>query len=158
MSLQSLWSVVETVTTRGLLAAVVLTVTACGGSTSERPAQFDMLQIAGWWAESSDTTDACDRSKARMKYTLSADGSRLLVRFDRARKTGDREVDAFEAEVLKSSRRSLTLRYPSETRPGASGEPGSWDMVFVAPGIYRWRETRWSPGRVNEVIGVRCSM
>lgn len=146
------------VTTRVLLVFVALVMTACGQSTIEQSAEFDRLQIAGWWVESADASEACDHSKVRMKYTLSSERNRLFVRFDRKWRTDEGEVEAIEAAVLDGSRRTLTLRYPGEKRMNASGNPVLWEMVFVAPGVYRWREATWAPGRVNEIVGVRCSM
>lgn len=50
------------------------------------------------------------------------------------------------------------MRYDNETRLNANGKLVEWQLIIVAPGVYlRWRETDWPEGKVNGVVGIRCS-
>ena len=60
--------------------------------------------------------------------------------------------------VLAETDRSLTLRYDNETRRTSDGKLVEWQLIFVAPGVFRWRETDWPEGKVNGVVGIRCSL
>jgi hypothetical protein len=59
--------------------------------------------------------------------------------------------------VVAETERSLTLRYDNETRQDAHGKLVEWQLIIVAPGVYRWRQTDWPEGKVNGVVGIRCS-
>jgi hypothetical protein len=88
---------------------------------------------------------------------VSADGKRLEMQFDRKWKTELGETDHFGASIVAASSRTLVIRYDGETRLKRSGKPVEWELAIVAAGIYRWRETEWTPGEVNTVVGIRCS-
>jgi hypothetical protein len=142
---------------RIFIVPLVLMVTACGQDSSDRATGSAVDQLTGWWAESFDDSDACAPGNVRARYTLSPDGKRLLMQMDRKWQTALGERDSVEATVLASSPRSLTIQYDGESRTDASGKPVTWDLVVVAPGLYRWRESSWEKGRVNVVVGVRCA-
>jgi len=139
------------------VALLALTVAACGKASSSPAANFAGDQLTGWWAESFDDSEACAPTNVRAQYTLSPDGKRLLMKMDRKWKTDLGERDSVEATVISSSPRSLTIQYDGETRTDDAGKPVTWELVIVAPGLYRWRETSWEKGKVNIVVGVRCS-
>ena len=118
--------------------------------------QFDAKQLSGWWAESYNTDVTCGPQNLRVRHEFSADGRRLLLRFDRKWKTELGETEKFEATVVSSTERTLTIRYDAETRKKRNGQPVEWELSIVAPGVYRWRETEWRAGEVNTVVGLRC--
>lgn len=137
--------------------ALALVLAACGQAPRSPAAGFDSSQLSGWRAESFDDSEACAATNVRSQYIISRDGKRLLMKMDRKWKTGLGELDSVEATVLAASPRSLTIQYDGETRVDAAGKTVAWELVIVAPGLYRWRETSWESGKVNIVVGVRCS-
>jgi hypothetical protein len=126
-------------------------------STDTSPFPFNREQLAGWWAESYNTDLACGPQNVRSTMEISPDGKRLDMRFDRLWKTAQGETDHISAAIVSSTSRSITIRYDRETRLKSNGQPQEWELTIVVPGVYRWRETDWKEGKVNVVVGIRCS-
>ncbi|MBQ0944801.1 hypothetical protein KAK07_15785 [Ideonella sp. 4Y16] len=126
-------------------------------STAQPAAGFAQAQLSGWWAESYNTDQACDPQNLRVRHTISPEGRRLVIQFDRKWKTDLGEMDRIEATIMSSTERSLTIRYDGESRTKRNGQPVEWELSMVAPGVYRWRETEWPAGTVNTVVGIRCA-
>lgn len=89
---------------------------------------------------------------------LSDDRQKLVIFNDRTWVSKLGETNRFSATVLAETDRSLTLRYDAENRRTADGKLVEWQLIFVAPGVFRWRETDWPEGKVNGVVGIRCSL
>ncbi len=87
---------------------------------------------------------------------ISADGKRLDMRFDRLWETELGKTDRMGAKIISATSRSLVIQYDNETRLKVTGKPEEWELIIVAPGVYRWRETDWKEGKVNIVVGIRC--
>jgi hypothetical protein len=119
--------------------------------------EFDVSQLSGWWAESYSTTPACDFSNVRTRQVFAADGKRLDIVFDRQWKSELGTKDHIGATILSSTANTLVIRYDGETRKKHDGRPVEWELSIAAPGVYRWRETEWEPGKVNTVVGIRCA-
>ncbi|MCU0869107.1 MAG: hypothetical protein MUF30_05790 [Burkholderiales bacterium] len=143
----------------GWLYRTVLTVVAALTASLHAHAApvFSPDQLSGWWAESYNTDVACGPQNLRAKHEFSADGKRLVIRFDRKWTTELGEMEKVEAIIVGSSDRTITIRYDGETRRKDSGALQEWELTIVAPGVYRWRETDWPVGEVNTVVGIRCS-
>lgn len=138
------------------LLSVIFAATACGESASQS-LPFDRQQLAGWWAESYSSEPVCSKDNLKTTMEISPDGKRLEMRFDRKWKTELGEKDSTGATIVSATNRSLTIQYDGETRKTESGATQTWELIMVAPQLYRWRETGWEPGKVNIVVGVRCS-
>jgi hypothetical protein len=141
-------------TLRKLLIAGTAVNSAAFGQTE---LTFAPQQLSGWWAESYNTDATCGPQNLRVKHEFSNDGKRLRLRFDRKWKTELGESEGFEATVLASTERTLVVRYDGESRKKRNGQAVEWELSIVAPGVYRWRETEWPAGKVNTVVGIKCS-
>jgi len=121
------------------------------------PIPFDATQLAGSWAESVNTVSVCEEARHFSRMQLSDDRQRLAIFNDRTWKSTLGTTNRFAAVVLAETERSLTIRYDNETRRDPSGKLVEWQLIIVAPGVYRWREADWAEGKVNGVVGIRCS-
>lgn len=119
---------------------------------------FDETQLSGSWAESVNANIACDGVRRLSRMQLSDDRQKLAIFNDRTWVSKLGETNRFAATVLAETERSLTLRYDNETRRTSEGKLVEWQLIFVAPGVFRWRETDWAEGKVNGVVGIRCSL
>lgn len=117
---------------------------------------FSPDQLAGSWAESGNSQDVCTDNEVRYRFEFAPDGKRLTIRLSRLHPTeiGDREEVG--ASIVESTDRSLTISYEAESRLRTDGTPLQWQLVVVAPGVYRWRETSWPIHNVNVMVGVKC--
>ena len=139
------------------MRSLVLTA-AIALSLSAQAQGFDRALLSGLWVESTDTKPACESDNLHVRYELSADGRVLVFKLDRPfRINPGRTVDQYSATVVRSTPRSLVIRYNSDVGDPPANYPKEWEMAFVAPGVYRWRATEWPKGRVNSVVGIRCS-
>lgn len=132
----------------------ILLLTAAAGAAS---ANFDETQLAGSWSESVNTNSVCSGERRFTRMQLSDDRQRLAIFNNRTWSSKLGVTNHFAATVTAESEHSLTLVYDNETRRTASGKLVEWELIFVAPGVFRWRETSWPDGKVNGVVGVRCS-
>ena len=121
------------------------------------PTPFDAAQLSGSWSDSVNTSSVCEEARHFTRMQLSDDHARLAIFNDRIWKSNLGETNRFAATVVAETERSLTLRYDNETRQDAQGKPVEWQLIIVAPGVYRWRQTDWPEGKVNGVVGIRCS-
>ncbi|PHV14824.1 hypothetical protein CSQ90_21395 [Janthinobacterium sp. BJB303] len=118
---------------------------------------FDVTQLSGSWSDSVNANSVCDQARHFTRMQLSDDHVRLAIFNDRTWKSKLGETNRFAATVVAETEHSLTLRYDNETRLNANGKLVEWQLIIVAPGVYRWRETDWPEGKVNGVVGIRCS-
>ncbi|MEG0880339.1 MAG: hypothetical protein RSE46_24775 [Janthinobacterium sp.] len=118
---------------------------------------FDVAQLSGSWSDSVNTNSVCEEARHFTRMQLSDDHQRLAIFNDRTWKSKLGETNRFAATVVAETEHSLTLRYDNETRRNAAGKLVEWQLIIVAPGVYRWRETGWPEGKVNGVVGIRCS-
>ena len=121
------------------------------------PTPFDAAQLSGSWSDSVNTSSVCEEARHFTRMQLSDDHARPAIFNDRTWKSKLGETNRFAATVVAETERSLTLRYDNETRLNANGKLVEWQLIIVAPGVYRWRETDWPEGKVNGVVGIRCS-
>ena len=121
------------------------------------PTPFDAAQLSGSWSDSANTSSVCEEARHFTRMQLSDDHQRLAIFSDRTWKSKLGETNRFAATVVAETEHSLTLRYDNETRLNAAGKLVEWQLIIVAPGVYRWRETGWPEGKVNGVVGIRCS-
>ncbi len=133
------------------------TVVFCAHTFAQSTLSFSPEQLSGWWAESYNADLACGPQNLRVKHEFSKDGKRLNLRFDRKWKTELGKKDGISATILKSTQRTIVIRYDGESRRKQNGELVEWELSIVAPGVYRWRETDWPAGEVNNVVGIRCT-
>jgi hypothetical protein len=120
--------------------------------------EFERDLLSGLWAVNSSTRPACTPDSLHARHELSADGKVLLFMLDRKWKLNSgKTVDQYSATVLRSTTRSLFIKYNDDAGEHRADYPKEWEMAFVAPGVYRWRATDWPEGRVNPVVGIRCS-
>ena len=135
-----------------MLATLLLSAAVTAATTP-----FDVTQLSGSWSDSFNTNSVCDQPRHFTRMQLSDDHVRLAIFNDRIWKSNLGETNRFAATVVAETERSLTLRYDNETRQDAQGKPVEWQLIIVAPGVYRWRQTDWPEGKVNGVVGIRCS-
>ena len=126
-------------------------------AVSAAPTPFDAAQLSGSWSDSVNTNSVCEEARHFTRMQLSDDHRRLAIFNDRTWKSKLGETNRFAATVVAETEHSLTLRYDNETRLNAAGKLVEWQLIIVAPGVYRWRETGWPEGKVNGVVGIRCS-
>ena len=119
--------------------------------------EFDRSLLTGDWVESDNTDFACTSNKAHQRFELSEDGKTLVFKLNRKLliATG-KMVDQYSASVLLALPKALIIEY-NDTEGLPKGFPKTWELAFIAPGIYRWRATVMPEGHVNYVVGVRCS-
>lgn len=127
-------------------------------SAAEAPFPFDAAQLAGTWVSSVDTKRACDEESTHFRMQLSDDRQHLAIFYDRSEKTPLGQANRFAASIVGATQYSLTIRYENETRRNRSGKLAEWELIMVAPGVYRWREAEREAGWVNRVVGIRCSL
>lgn len=120
------------------------------------PIPFDATQLSGSWSDSVNTSSVCEEARHFSRMQLSDDHQRLAIFNDRTWKSSLGTTNRFAATVLAETERSLTIRYDNETRRDPSGKLVEWQLIIVAPGVYRWREADWPEGKVNGVVGIRC--
>ncbi|MGK5052669.1 hypothetical protein [Janthinobacterium sp. RB2P8] len=135
-----------------MLATLLLSAAAAA-----TPTPFDAAQLSGSWSDSVNTSSVCEEARHFTRMQLSDDHQRLAIFSDRTWKSKLGETNRFAATVVAETEHSLILRYDNETRFNAAGKLVEWQMIIVAPGMYRWRETGWPEGKVNGVVGIRCS-
>jgi hypothetical protein len=142
-----------------LVAVLVIACSASGyaATTDASTFPFDANQLSGSWAESYSRGQACAPENLKVRMQLSEDKKQLTIVFDRKRKTGLRKKDHSKAIIIAATAHSLTIQYEDEKRKKKSGQPENWELIVVAPGVYRWRETDWPADQVNIVVGIRCS-
>jgi hypothetical protein len=99
----------------------------------------------------------CTDSEVRYRFDFSPDGKRVAVRLNKVHRTEIGDQENIAASILESTDRSITIAYDGESRLRSDGKPVEWQLVVVAPGVYRWRETSWPAQVVNVVVGVRCA-
>lgn len=121
------------------------------------PVPFDATQLSGSWSESINASSVCEEARHFSRMQLSDDRQRLAIFNDRIWPSKLGTTNRFAATVLAETERSLTIRYDNETRRDSSGKLVEWQLIIVAPGVYRWREADWPEGKVNGVVGIRCS-
>lgn len=145
-------------------AAIVLTLVGCASVPPQPKPQlqpqglnFVLDQLAGSWAESSSSKSVCTDDEVRYRFEFAPDGKKLTVRLNRIHSTEIGDRDEIAASIIESSEHSLTIAYDGESRLHPDGTPLQWQLVVVAPGVYRWRETTWPAEGVNVVVGVRCT-
>ena len=136
----------------------MLAILLLSAAASAAPLAFDETQLSGSWAESVNTNSVCDGTRRFSRMQLSDDRQKLAIFNDRTWASKLGETNRFAATVLADTERSLTLRYDNETRRTADGKLVEWQLIFIAPGVFRWRETDWPEGKVNGVVGVRCTL
>src|SRR5208282_2726344 len=126
-------------------------------STTVSAQEFDRSLLTGDWVESDNTDFACTSNKAHQRFELSEDGKTLVFKLNRKLliATG-KIVDQYSASVLLALPKSLIIEY-NDTEGLPKGFPKTWELAFIAPGVYRWRVTVAPEGHVNYVVGVRCS-
>ncbi|MEG2031029.1 MAG: hypothetical protein RR376_10320 [Janthinobacterium sp.] len=134
-----------------MLATLLLSAAAAASPS------FDATQLSGSWSDSFNTNSVCEEARHFTRMQLSDDHQRLAIFNDRTWKSTLGETNRFAATVVAETERSLTLRYDNETRLNAAGKLVEWQLIIVAPGVYRWRETGWPEGKVNALVGIRCS-
>jgi hypothetical protein len=139
------------------LLSITFIVAPIVATKAQTELEFDQNALSGWWAESYNTDITCSPENLRVKHGFSSDGKRLLLQFDRKWKTDLGETGQLEATVLSQTRRSIVILYDGETRKKRNGQLVEWELSIVAPGVYRWRETEWLSGKVNTVVGIKCS-
>lgn len=119
---------------------------------------FDRSLLEGAWVVNSNTDYACTENKLHTRFKLSADGKTLKFIQDREWKLNSgKTVEHYSATVISNTNRVLTIKYNTDAGEHPPNYPKEWEMAFVAPGVYRWRATNWPRGRVNVVVGIRCS-
>ena len=121
------------------------------------PTPFDAAQLSGSWSDSVNTSSVCEEARHFTRMQLSDDHQRLAIFSDRTWKSKLGETNRFAATVVAETERSLTIRYDNENRLDDQGKPVEWQLIVVAPGVYRWRQADWPEGKVNGVVGIRCS-
>ena len=136
---------------RSLLAAITLF------SSPIFAQDFDTSLLPGLWAESVDTQPACAEENLHFRFELSPDGKILKFKLDRMWEiaTG-KSVDQYSAKVLNTSGKSMTIEY-IDLDGLPEDYPKTWELAFVAPGVYRWHAADWPEGRVNPVVGIHCA-
>jgi len=150
-----------------LAFAVALVASACTTTPVHPPAapapaqpdglKFTAAQLAGSWAESTNTRQVCTNNEVRYRFEFAPDGQRLTVKLNRIHPTEIGEKDEITATIIEATETTLTLTYEGETRRREDGSLVQWQLLVVAPGVYRWRETSWQPQSVNVIVGVKCS-
>jgi hypothetical protein len=116
---------------------------------------FDWTLLQGRWAESSDHAFACRQDNVHFRFETNADRTRVTFRLDRPWPIAGKQVTEYSAAIVEASGRMLVIRYGPEL-DGTAPEMREWELLFIGPGVYRWRATSWRSGSYNNVIGVRC--
>jgi hypothetical protein len=118
---------------------------------------FDKSLTSGVWSESINTSQACNAENLHNSFEFSDGGKTLVFKLDRLWQIANgKSVDHYSAKILESTKNSIIIEY-NDIGDLPSDYPKTWEMVFVAKGVYRWRATSWSSGEVNSVVGIRCS-
>ncbi len=119
--------------------------------------QFDSKLLAGSWSESTDTNPVCAPENLRVRFDVNPEANLLTFLLDRKWRvvTGD-EVDRFTANIVQSNNRVMIIQYNWDRSKTPKDYPLVWELVVIAPGLYRWRSPEWPEGQVNNVVGVRC--
>lgn len=140
-----------------LICSALLTVPAWAASPPREEAAFDWSQLAGLWAESAEHAYACIASNLHFRFAIAPDRKSLAFKLDRKWKIGTgQDVEEYSAKILAAEGRRLVIRYGPELGT-LSPEMAEWELLFIGPGVYRWRSTSWRPGQYNSVIGIRCN-
>jgi len=142
-------------------------VSACSTTPASPPAaptpvqpqglKFTVSQLAGSWAESTNTRPICTNNEVRYRFEFAPDGRRVTVKLNRIHPTEIGDKDEIAATIIESTETTLTIAYDNETRRREDGSLVQWQLAVVSPGVYRWRETSWQPQAVNVVVGIKCS-
>lgn len=135
----------------------MLAILLLSAAAAAAPTPFDDAQLSGSWSESVNTSATCSGERRFTRMQLSDDHQRLAIFNDRTWTSKLGVTNHFAATITAETEHSLTLVYDHENRRNADGKLVEWQIVFVAPGVFRWRETSWPEGKVNGVVGIRCS-
>lgn len=118
---------------------------------------FDKSLLPGLWAESVNTQPACAGDNLHFRFELSEDGKILGFKLDRMWTIASgKSVDKYSAKVLETTASTMVIEY-IDLNEVPDGYPKVWELAFVSPGVYRWRATVWPEGKVNTVVGIRCT-
>jgi hypothetical protein len=136
--------------------AYLLFLGSLASSPTKAQEPFDWKLLQGQWAESSAHAYACRKDNLHFRFVLSPDRKQVTFKLDRKWQIGTgKEVTEYSAEIREAHGRMLVIRYGPELE-GLSDEMRTWELLFIGPGVYRWKATAWPPGTYNTVIGVRC--
>lgn len=142
-----------------LIAAALLSSCAASGTkfSEIQSNTFNKSLMTGVWAESVDTSLACDAKNLHNSFEFADEDKTLIFKLDRLWKiANEKSVTQYSAKIIKSSNNSLTIAY-DDTLGLPDGYPTEWDIIFVADGVYRWKASSWPDNKVNSVVGIRCS-
>ena len=91
------------------------------------------------------------------RFEINPEGNTLTFFLDRKWRvvTGE-DVDHFTANIVQSNSRAMIIQYNWDRSKTPKDYPLVWELVVIAPGLYRWRSPEWPEGQVNSVVGVRC--
>lgn len=118
---------------------------------------FDKTLIIGVWSESIDTSQACNPDNLHNSFEFADSGQTLVFKLDRLWKIADgKTVDHYSARILETTKNTMTIEY-NDIGELPEDYPKTWEIAFVAKGVYRWRASSWPAGKVNSVVGIRCS-
>jgi hypothetical protein len=137
------------------LFAVPALVLALAGCTHISASQDWASRLEGWWDEGSNPAEVCAAGRNLHRKLWEPEKRRLTFVFERPQRIYDGSVvERVSYEIRRADGDVLTLFLEGETRRLASGEPIVWQLVFVEPGVYRWRVAGDYP--FNRVWGRRC--
>jgi hypothetical protein len=144
----------HSMTKTGSIVAASLLLFASAQAWSQ---QFDGKLLSGSWSESTDTNPVCTSDNLRVRFEINPEGNTLTFFLDRKWRvvTGE-DVDHFTANIVQSNSRAMIIQYNWDRSKTPKDYPLVWELVVIAPGLYRWRSPEWPEGQVNSVVGVRC--
>jgi hypothetical protein len=119
------------------------------------PAQaFDMDELKGLWAESTQSRFACTSTNRYQRFELSADNKHLLIKSQHG--PGGPAASNYELDIIRREKHSLFLQFPGHSDP-ADPLSGEWALTMLGPGVYRWHLAQEHEGLKPAPIGVRCA-
>jgi hypothetical protein len=127
----------------------------CASAAFAAPEPFDWSLLNGQWAESAEHAYACRPDNVHFSFDVSPDRSGLRFKLDRPWPIAGKQLAEYSASIVEASGRMLVIRYGPELSDIPS-DMREWELLFIGPGVYRWRATAWRSGSYNNVIGVRC--
>ncbi len=135
---------------------IIICAQSAKAQSATEPTPFNWSLLSGLWAESSEQKFACQSDNLHFRFVVSEDKKRLTFKLDRKWRIGTgKEVEEYGADIRSAEGRIMVIRY-DKSLGELSPEMSEWEILFIGPGVYRWRSTSWRLNQYNNVIGVKC--
>lgn len=137
------------------LIALISTVLSLGAQEASAE-EFDRALLAGRWGELFGSEQPSCHDAIIFQHELSKDGSELTTHFIRNWPLAELSGNQYSVEryrVLSTTKNTITFERSDKTDENS---PKVWELIFVAPDMYKIRADGWETDEGDFVRRKRC--